>query len=52
VITALLVLGEERSYVRDAFLQLGTIDAARMLDGRGGETLQVGLLRLPAVPFE
>ena len=48
--------GEERSDPRGAFLQIGSIDDARtalgMLNGRagpGGETLQVGLTRLPAV---
>ena len=48
--------GEERSHARGAYLQLGTVDderaALRMPDGRagtGGEKLQVGLNRLPAV---
>ena len=48
--------GEERSDARCAYLQFGTIDdaraALRVLDGRagpGGEKLQVGLARLPAV---
>ena len=48
--------GEERSDARGALLKTGTIDdartALRMLDGRagpGGETLQVGLTRSPAV---
>jgi hypothetical protein len=48
--------GEKRSDPRGAFLQFETIDDARtalgMLDGRvgpGGETLHVGLSRLPAV---
>jgi hypothetical protein len=48
--------GEKRSDPRSAFLKFQTIDDARMalqmLDGRagpGGETLHVGLSRLPAV---
>jgi hypothetical protein len=48
--------GEKRTDPGCEFLQFGTIDdahtALRMLDGRvgpGGETLQVGLSRAPAV---
>ena len=51
VITVPPFLGEERSDLRRAFLLFGRIDGARtalrMLDG--GETLYVGLSRLPAV---
>jgi hypothetical protein len=50
--------GERRSDSRCAFLQLPSIDEARAalrkLDGRmgpGGETLQVTLSRLPALPL-
>jgi hypothetical protein len=56
IITVSPFQGEGRSDPRSAFLHFGTIDDARaalsMLDGRvgpGGETLHVGLLRLPAV---
>jgi hypothetical protein len=56
VITVPPFRGEELSDLRSAFLEFGRIDdartAVRMLDGRagpGGETLHVGLSRLPAV---
>ena len=56
VITVPPFRGEDRSALRSAFLEFGGIDdartALRMLEGRagpGGETLNVGLSRLPAV---